>query len=227
MIVWGHLKYLWPREFYQNYSLGTLRRALKYLSEFSITMKNISAAVGALSIAIVGAWQIQAQNAPVKTPASLCLSRLQQSALALSVYARDYDERFPPADAWNDALSPLLPKPVAATKMTNADMASPFDCPILGAGEWGYSMNWKLSKRRLNELDSPRTTVSLYETNVPRPNANYDGRDLIFRHTQIDAAGKSESGGNFAFADGHVGWVPATQGPNFRIFLDNKPRKPN
>lgn len=183
--------------------------------------------LGALGTVILGAWQIQAQQTPPASPESVCLSRIQQLGRALQMYQQDHDERFPPADAWSDALAPLLPKPVAAVTMTSAQTASPFDCPLVGAGEGGYSMNWKLSKRQANEVDAPSTTVSIYETNVPRPNAAYDGRDLIFRHTTNDAAGKSESGGNFAFADGHAGWLSAAQKPNFRIFLDNKPRKKN
>lgn len=183
-------------------------------------MKNTAVILSALGIAALGAWRLQAQEA--QTPASACLSRLQQSALAMAVYTRDNDARFPPADSWNDALAPLLPKPPQPAD-PKAPKTSPFDCPLLGQGGGGYSMNWKLSKRQLSEVESPATTVSIYETNVPRPNAAYDGRDLIFRHTMPDAAGKSESGGNFAFADGHVGWLGATQKPNFRIFLQNKP----
>ena len=185
-------------------------------------MKNISVAVCAAAIAL-SAWRIQAQ-AP-QTPASVCLSRLQQSAQALAMYTRDNDERFPPADKWNDALAPLLAKPSA-----DASQPSPFDCPTLGPNRWGYSMNWKLSKRPISEVEAPPTTVSLYETNVPRPNANYDGRDLIARHTRLSAtrpgAGQSERGSNFAFADGHVQWLPTTQKPNFRIFLNNKLNTP-
>ena len=191
-------------------------------------MKNISVAVCAAAVAL-SAWRIQAQDAP-QTPESICLSRLQQSAQALAMYTRDNDERFPPADKWNDALAPLLAKPSA-----DASQALPFDCPSLGPNRWGYSMNWKLSKRPISEVEAPHTTVSLYETNVPRANAAYDGRDLIARHTRLSAtrpsatrsgAGQSERGSNFAFADGHVQWLSATQKPNFRIFLDNKPNTP-
>ncbi len=185
-------------------------------------MRNTIPALGALAIALL-TWRLQAQEAAPPSPTTVCLSRMQQCALALALYTRDNDARLPPADKWNEAISPLLLK----ASDPKAPKTSPFDCPSLGEGGAGYSMNWKLSKRGLSEIESPATTVSLYETNVPRPNANYDGRDLIFRHAMPGVEGKDESGGNFAFADGHASWMPATQTPNFRIFLNNKPPKAN
>ncbi len=175
-------------------------------------------------VALLGAWRLQAQDAPASAgaPAEECLSRLKQLQLALSLYQKDYDERLPPADKWSDALA-LYTKGSPGEKR-GAEQIAAFHCPLLGQGGWGYSMNWKLSKRRLAEVEAPAGTVALYETNVPRPNANYDGRDLMLRHAMPGAAGKSEVGGNFAFADGHVGWLSAAQRPNFRIFLNNKPR---
>jgi hypothetical protein len=139
---------------------------------------------------------------------STCRSRLRQMALALEQYSNDHDGRLPPAGRWNDALPPQ-PKSEAV-----------FSCPSLGTGSYGYSMNWKFSRRLATEADSPAATVLLYETNVPRRNAAYDGGDLIFRHEQ-----NGRPGANYAFANGQVRWLPVNQKPNFRVFLDNKPRR--
>ena len=185
-------------------------------------MKNTALILAALSVAL-SAWRLQAQDA--QAPADECLSRMKRLGLAFQMYKQDYDESFPPADKWSDLLAPYSKGGPGETRPTS--QIPVFHCPLLGPSGWGHSMNWKLSKRADSEVESPSTTVSLYETNVPRANAAYDGRDLIARHTRTDAARKSEAGGNFAFADGHVKWLGATQKPNFRIFLDNKARKQN
>jgi prepilin-type processing-associated H-X9-DG protein len=160
--------------------------------------------------------------------APLCRDRLKQAALALQMYMADYDTRLPPAGIWNDAVAPYTPGTPAKPETvgqhnTDAALLPAFHCPTQGLGGWGYAMNWKGSKRFISEIDDPLKTVALYETNVPSRNANFDGRDLIARHAQRINNKRPTAGGNFAFFDGHVKWLPATQKPNFRIFLTPRP----
>ncbi len=132
----------------------------------------------------------------------LCQNRLRQVGLAMQMYMQDYDEKLPPADKWEDNLTPYVksqPKIV-------------FHCPVLEPDGHGYAMNWKLSKQPESAVESAAQTVVIYENNVPSANANYDGRDLIFRHELNDSIGA-----NFLYVDGHVARGLVSQNYNFRL----------
>ena len=132
----------------------------------------------------------------------LCSNRLRQVGLAMRMYMDDYDEKLPPADKWQDNL----------TLYVKNQSNIVFHCPVLEPDGHGYAMNWKLSKQPESAVESPNQTVAIYENNVPRANANYDGRDLIFRHELNDGIGA-----NFLYVDGHVARGLTSQNFNFRL----------
>jgi prepilin-type processing-associated H-X9-DG protein len=129
-----------------------------------------------------------------------CQSRLKQAGLGMMMYLQDYDLKFPPANKWNDVLKPYV-------KLEQA-----FHCPSTGKNNYGYAMNWKLSRQMENDVEQPVNTVLFYESNISARNHNGDGRDLMYRHMQ-----NKRDGANYAFADGHVKWYPQTQPQNFRL----------
>ena len=130
----------------------------------------------------------------------LCQNRLKQVGLAMQMYMQDYDEKLPPADKWQDNLTPYVKSNIV------------FHCPVLEPDGHGYAMNWKLSRQPESAVESAAQTVAIYENNVPRANANYDGRDLIFRHELNDGIGA-----NFLYVDGHVARGLTSQNFNFRL----------
>ena len=132
----------------------------------------------------------------------LCQNRLRQVGMAMRMYMDDYDEKLPPADKWQDNLTPYVKN---QSKIV-------FHCPVLEPDGHGYAMNWKLSRQPESAVESPVQTVAIYENNVPRANAHYDGRDLIFRHELNDGIGA-----NFLYVDGHVARGLTNQNFNFRL----------
>ncbi len=130
----------------------------------------------------------------------VCSNRLRQVGLAMRQYMQDYDDKLPPADKWQDDFTPYVKNNIV------------FHCPVLEPDGHGYAMNWKLSKHIESDVENPAKTVVIYENNVPRPNANYDGRDLIFRHELPDGIGA-----NFLYVDGHVSRGLTSQNFNFRL----------
>ncbi|HEY0072969.1 MAG TPA: hypothetical protein VGB77_02630 [Abditibacteriaceae bacterium] len=103
----------------------------------------------------------------------ICASNLKALAVALRQYAEDYDDHYPPANVWTDALRPYL---------SNRQV---FHCPAAGKNRYGYALN-----RRLSKQPPPKSTMNpqnnnfvvLYETTQLKSNAHRDGSDLAFRH---------------------------------------------
>ena len=116
---------------------------------------------------------------------SSCMSNMKQMGIGLMQYTQDYDEMFPPARQWSDALVPYL---------KNEKL---FHCPA--TKNYGYAMNWKLSKLGLAHVNSPAQSVLIYESITQKRNHSGEGKGIAFRH---------DNGTNFAFADGHIKWFP-------------------
>ncbi len=173
---------------------------------------------------------IKADAAPGPRANRLCQSRLKGLGLALMQYAQDYDEKLPPANKWAQGAAPYTAS--AATGSGKGQIVPPrashdagklpfFHCPALGEGGWGYSMNWNLSRQPLARAYASQN-VLLYESTSRRLNATFDGRDLDSRrHHAAQVAGA-----NFLFADGHVGFLRASQTPSFHLAVPNPSEAP-
>jgi hypothetical protein len=129
----------------------------------------------------------------------LCNSNLKAIGVALRQYAEDYDDTLPPANLWTDALTPYVRD------------AKVFHCPSAGKRNFGYAMNWKLSKRPRTQVipqGNAAPPAMIYETHERKPNANRDGADLVFRH---------ENTSQTLFADGTVRATPKGNSIEFRL----------
>jgi prepilin-type processing-associated H-X9-DG protein len=126
----------------------------------------------------------------------LCQSNLKQLALGVMQYMQDYDELHPPANEWCDVVMPY----VKSERL--------FHCPALGKKQYGYAMNWKLSRKSMGEVDYPSQMVLVYESETLRRNHRGEGQDLAYRH---------DGGANYAYDDGHVKWHPRDSQQQFQF----------
>ena len=126
-----------------------------------------------------------------------CRSNLRQLALGFMQYKQDYDEKFPIAKSWGDALS------------LYAAGDALFNCPSLPKDhKFGYAFNSKLSSKVETSVGDISKIVAVYETSILKRNAFGMGENPAFRHA---------GGANYLFADGRVKWFPKTHAPNFNL----------
>ena len=128
---------------------------------------------------------------------SHCQTNMKQISLGILQYIQDYDEKFPLAKPWIDAIMPYVKSEQI------------FKCPsVTDAKGYGYAYNSKLSNKYEGLIPNSAETVSLYETGVLKRNAYGIGENRAFRH---------EGGANYAFADGHIKWFDQSAKPSFNI----------
>jgi len=126
-------------------------------------------------------------------------SNLRQIALGIIQYVQDHDETFPDADKWIDEVMPYI-----KTEMVFRDPSAP-------AGEkWSYAFNKNLSGKKLVDLQSPATTVLLFESAAGVKNASDAGESL-------PKPGRHNGGTDYAFADGHVKFQQDGAKPSFLL----------
>jgi len=151
-----------------------------------------------------------------------CTSNLKQLALAMLMYAQDYDERFagecscgcPHTDytCWRDRMYPYVKNlQVFQCPSHNAD---PGNNPGQIGGNYGIAC-YSVSQRSLGEVSRPSEVYMLLDDNGPQHvkrfnvngappcgNGGCCGGD--FRNNIPD---RHNEGLNVAFADGHVKWL--------------------
>lgn len=111
-----------------------------------------------------------------------CLSNIKQIALAIMMFLTDNDDKLSLTNTnWKSKLDPY---------MKNSKL---FTCPADKAGSTSYALNTKLSGLNFNKIQSPATTVLVYEGK---------GGVLQFRHKGRAA---------IAFCDGHAKLVTKEQ----------------
>ena len=119
-----------------------------------------------------------------KARQSSCSSNMKQIALALQMYARDYDGYLPAAYGWQDLVMPYI---------KNEQV---FACPTRTTPKPHYALSPYVAGRNLGEIADPDTTVMLYEVG--------EGGQPIFPHND---------GANYGFVDGHVKWFRKDKAP--------------
>ena len=129
-------------------------------------------------------------------------SNLTQLALGIIQYTQDHDEKLPDADKWVDEIMPYV-----KTEAIFRDPSAP-------AGEkWSYAYNRNLSGVSLAKLDSPASTVMLFESKMGVKNANDTGES-------IPMPGRHQGGTDYAQSDGHVEWL--ADGTKLSFLLSGK-----
>jgi prepilin-type processing-associated H-X9-DG protein len=132
----------------------------------------------------------------------LCRTRLKQIGIALKQYTQDYDERFPLAVNWQDAIIPYI-----------GHNSAVFQCPSISPpAQGGYALNNKTSGKDETRFEDSYRTVLAYESTHFKRNAHGAGEVLDWRHTE-----KGIPGGNFLFVDGHVNWELKKYPPSFLL----------
>jgi prepilin-type processing-associated H-X9-DG protein len=121
-----------------------------------------------------------------------CASNLKQISVGLQMYLQDYDETYPPANAWQEGISPYL---VSGYSSGSTPPPNTLECPSREGAIPAYAFNRKLAGKTLAKVLSPRETPALFESSLGTPSANDTLESFTKPHT-----GK----GNVGFADGTV-----------------------
>jgi prepilin-type processing-associated H-X9-DG protein len=121
-----------------------------------------------------------------------CLSNTKRLGESMLLYAADYDEHLPVATRWSEAISPRVQATVQSDENQTSD---PFRCPA-AESPGSYGMNAALEGRSISAIESPNSTVLLFEADAPaRSYAGGKQNVAVMRHA---------SRPNFALADGHA-----------------------
>ncbi len=115
-----------------------------------------------------------------------CMSNQKQLGLAMMQYMQDYDEHYPFAANWNQALAPYIKD------------SSVLKCPLIRNDLPGYALNRSLASAQLRFVPSPASTAGIYES---IPGVNLSGGPEL-----LPVPGRHNDGNNIGFADGHVKW---------------------
>lgn len=125
-------------------------------------------------------------------------SNMKQIALGILMYAQDHNETLPDADQWVDQIMPYVKS------------ESIFRDPAAPDQKWSYAYNGNLSGTLLSDLESPATTVLIFESSSSKKNASDIGES-------VPVPGHHNKGTDYAFADGHVTWHDDTTKPSYTI----------
>ncbi|MEA3402721.1 MAG: DUF1559 domain-containing protein [Armatimonadota bacterium] len=171
-----------------------------------------------------------------KARGTVCQSNLHQLAIALKMYADDYDEIMP---RWSLIGGGPIGGPPAGYPYTWDEQTLPYYrnknllyCPEnpFGRGLRSYALPRYCSGVPLGLFPNPVATVLLFEKGQYAPGTWEDatGENVYQSHTCKGQPGYTEvafhnEGKNFAFIDGHVKWYTKGAGPfaaNYRPGAD-------
>ncbi len=146
-----------------------------------------------ITVAVVGViagwcYMIYAREAPV-TRKDHCLANVKVLAMAVQMYAADYDGRPPTASAWPEVLA-------------EHEVGGSYSTHISGCGEargreQSYAYNRGVAGRSTCGADTAYV-LSIFESDAG--NASVDGKELL------PASPRHMGGDNVGFLDGHAKW---------------------
>lgn len=119
-----------------------------------------------------------------KARQTACLANLKQIGLAAQMYLQDYDNHFPPANRWGDALD-----------IYRKDRTL-FRCPSVPEGKYGYAMNSKLSRWSVAQFAQLEQTPLAYDST----NLEWNAHDAVSSLPNPPRHGGEVN--NVAYADG-------------------------
>lgn len=149
-------------------------------------------------IAIVMLFGVPALVRPSRDAAA-CQSNLKQLGLAMFQYVRDYDEKYPLAKNWGDALQPYHKQDINL-----------YRCPARGDLPCGYAMHASVAQRSLADIADPKNTIMYFDSDAGAPNHTDKG-------TSLPASPRHPKGHSIAFNDGHAEFVEV---PDFKYGYD-------
>jgi hypothetical protein len=111
-----------------------------------------------------------------------CKSNAKQLSVSLLMYAQDYDQRLPPAPAWQTAVAPYGADNVNA-------------CPARPGVSPAYAFNQRLSGKSLTTVEALSTAPILFESGLGVQNASDPLQSFVTPH---------RGEGMIGFGDGSV-----------------------
>jgi hypothetical protein len=132
----------------------------------------------------------QDNSPPVSTekPIAVSLSNVKQLGLGLLLYENDWDEYSTPANAWMDDLGPYVKN------------SALFQSPAVAAAnpnQYGYALNSAMAGINLQTLNSPSSTIAIFDSTVLTRNATA-------ATTTLPNPGRYDGQNAVGFADGHA-----------------------
>ena len=128
-----------------------------------------------------------------------CLSNIKQLSVAMQMYTSDWDDAYPMAENWNDALAKYT-RPRDSASLFGAKI---WTCPAAKSSEPTYALNGMLAGISAGKVSFASETVGIYES-VP-------GRNQAGEAELLPNPPRHSEGNNIGFADGHVTWMEASQ----------------
>jgi prepilin-type processing-associated H-X9-DG protein len=133
-----------------------------------------------------------------------CLSNIKQLGLGLTMYAQDYDDRFPPASQWRAEVFPYI---------KNEQV---FNCPALDDHNVvSYGFNRHLQGHQYDKVVAADKVVMIFDT---IPGGSDNGGVELLPHKPRHKGGTH----NLGFADGHAKNVTPAQLSNFEWSVRTK-----
>ena len=186
--------------FVRAYQVGTPLSTIKVIRVVTVSDPDSGGALrldgertaGRTDPAVVGAALGRAQQA-------VSQSNLKQISLGMLQYVQDHNEKCPDAARWVDEIMPYIKSEAV------------FHDPAAPDGEkWSYSLNRNLAGKSLARLQNPASTVLVFESTAGTKNASDAGES-------VPVPGRHSGGTDYAFADGHVRWLPDGSKASFSL----------
>jgi len=121
----------------------------------------------------------------------VCLRNVKGIALTVQMYLGDYNDVFPPAGTWCDAMEPYIRNRAV------------YVCPEMRDVPCGYGFNAGLDSLPMRRLVDPEYTIVIFETDV--------GWNATGQLERLRDPPRHRGGDNFGFADGRGQWVGRRQ----------------
>lgn len=132
------------------------------------------AAIGVVLAGFVVALYLAAQPRKRAQQTEICQRNLKRISLAMLIYIRDYDEHYPNANNWMDALQPYA-RGFGTSRESDAAVEARYRCPTTGSF---YVYNRHLAGLSYVRADDPMTPW-VYEAGAHQNQRNFsDGGEL-------------------------------------------------
>lgn len=204
------------------YQVGTPLSSVKIIR--LVTVPDV-AARGAVRIDFLKSEESTVPEDVAKAQRASSQSNMKQLSLGIIQYAFDHDNNLPDADKWVDEILPYLQNSKALLRDPSAPAGE----------EYSYAFNRALAGATLKTSPSPGNTIASVQLRDDGRKVEAPSTVLLFESTagiknasdtgqSMPKPGRHLGGTDYAFADGHVKWLPDGTTPSFA--LTGKPEAP-